>query len=289
EHVRRVEALAGAEVHDVARLVTNIAESQLLGGRPSHGDTAWIAIEALEPQAGACARVGGGKQSKAAAQIENATALGQVLADLVEEALAKYPEAAPAIAADDPIVVGPDDVKNGRAAHRSVTRPPRRQVCIHGREARLRREARRGDRSRAAATCAGRPRWPWVARAPDRARIPPGVRGCAHPPRRGRNGSRRGSAWVGGDEGAGARAPRPPSRPSPARGPPRPAVGDHGRARRRGAPCRRYTAHRPPPRPWRREERPRARAQPGSRRGTGPGQRPTEKARRSSRARPEVW
>src|SRR5215471_20469298 len=68
-----------------------------------------VAVEALEAQPGVDARVIEGEEAEAAAEIEDAPALGEVLADLVEETLAEDPEASPTVAADDPVVVGADD------------------------------------------------------------------------------------------------------------------------------------------------------------------------------------
>src|SRR4026208_1081257 len=83
------------------------------------------AVEARRAEGRARRRVVEGEQAEAAAQVQHAAAGRQVLPDLVEEALAQNPEAAPAVTPHDRVVVRADDATNRFASHRSGIPGPR--------------------------------------------------------------------------------------------------------------------------------------------------------------------
>jgi hypothetical protein len=75
-------------------------------------------VEAADEAALPGRRVVERKEPEATADVEDRTRLGQVLADLVEEALAQDPEPRPAVQAHDGIVVSRDDPADDVSAHR---------------------------------------------------------------------------------------------------------------------------------------------------------------------------
>src|SRR4029450_14003215 len=66
-----------------------------------------------------------GEEPEATTQVQHAALRRQVLPDLVEEALAQDPEAAPAVRPHDRVVVRPDDATNCVVSHRCGTRGAR--------------------------------------------------------------------------------------------------------------------------------------------------------------------
>src|SRR4030095_16272280 len=87
---------------------------------------------------------------RAAAPCPTPPPLRQILADLVEETLAQDPEPAPAVGADDPVVVGADDTMNRFASHRSGSRRRPRRGHSRAPAGPAGRETPRAARSRAA-------------------------------------------------------------------------------------------------------------------------------------------
>src|SRR5260370_13964 len=81
-----------------------------------------IEIDAAHETARAGRGVVQREESKAAADVEHGPRRGEILADLVEEALAQDREPGPAVGAHDGIVVRADDATNRVASHRSDNR-----------------------------------------------------------------------------------------------------------------------------------------------------------------------
>src|SRR5262249_12100649 len=137
EHVGGRDLAVALERPRVTFLVRDVLDRESRGGAARHRDAPRVEIDAPDEARRTRRGVVEREQAEAAADVEHRSRRRQILADLVEKALAQDPEPNPAVGPYDRIVVGadhtPDDVSaHTRCSRRVVGRPgtPRAGAAI---------------------------------------------------------------------------------------------------------------------------------------------------------------